>query len=253
MTHLKDAQLILVMNELDAINFRKKGFEKPGCKVIAFDSEFLDSENPLIASLKKENLLVENNVLVKSPKSSDDKYYRLEDASQKIHTDYFKQYSAVLALLGATSVEVKECSVVAEKKKSGGGGGIIVPTEGGGVSGGVSGERGTNHHVQELMKLHDSFSYRLDLAGAKRLIEAYSLQKDKELADIITAIENGILYKEHDFNLSLSKDMQSLFKLAANITHYAGIDIKSKMESHKDISETYNLHIHVIFNNSSKA
>ncbi len=248
MNHSTDAQLILVMNELDAINFRKKGYEKPGCKVIAFDSEFLVPDDPLIAHLKKENLLVENNVLVKNPYSSDVKYYLLEDASEKIHTDYFKQYSYVLALLGAKSVEVKECSVVDENNNRGGSGDISVIAGGGTNLGGtVSGGKKDNHNVQEMLHLHDSFSYQFDLARAKKLIEDYSLQNDPELAKLIKAIETGVKYKEHEIVLNLSRKMQSLFDLAAGITPYAGINIKLKIESHKEILETYILHIHVIF------
>ena len=79
-----DPQIVLVMDELDTINFRKKGYEKPGCMVVPFNSEFAP---PLALKLKKENLLNEGAVLVRSPFSAKPTYYLLDEATRNIHTD----------------------------------------------------------------------------------------------------------------------------------------------------------------------
>ena len=246
MYHSEDAQLILVMNELDAINFCKKGYEKPGCKVIAFDSEFLAPEDPLIAHLKNEHLLVENNVLVKNPNSSDVRYYLLEDASRQIHTDYFKQYAKIMGLLGATSVSVEECSVIEEKSSVGGSAEVGIN----GLGGKGSGQSTGNSNVQAIMKLKETFEPNFNLSQAKKLIEDFSLQNNRELSDFVKAVEAGTRQKDYEFDLELSQKLQKVFNLAASINPYAGIDIKATIDRKKDIVESYKLHVRVEFNNS---
>ncbi|MBR4255371.1 MAG: hypothetical protein IKQ16_09820 [Lentisphaeria bacterium] len=238
-----DAQILLVMDEVDAINFHKKGYDT-NCKVIAYDSEF---KSPLAKHLEKMNLLVNQNVLVKDPYTSDLTYHPLDSASKNLHIDYFKRYAAILSLLGATRVFVTEVNAFNETDSVGGSVGVGVK---GGLGGKASGKWTSDSQVQELMSLDQSYEPKVDLAGAKKMMELFSLQNDTDLDMIIKAIETGTVYKYFDFSLNLSQKMQKVFNLAANIIPYGGIDIKTELESNKKIKETYTLHVRVEFKDS---
>lgn len=239
-------QIVLVMDELDAINFYKKGYAEPGCKVIPFNSESLDLQNPIIAQVKKDNLLVQKNVLIKSPYSST--FYSLEEASEKIHADYFRQFSSVLGALGAKKVSVKECNVVDSTSSWHASGSVEVPA---GLGGDVTMNRNIDKHKKALLELSEEFTPSFDIAKAKELIKEYSLENDRSLTERIIAIEKGGVKTEKlQFNIEISKKLKSTFDLAANIKPYAGIDIKAKFDTNKDITETYSLNIEAEFDTS---
>lgn len=244
MENTKDTQIIIVMDEIDAINFRKKGFEEPGCKVISYNSEFLDVENPLVVQLKKDDLLWNNNVLVRSPYSS--VYYCLEEASEKIHADYFHQYATILGALGAKYVSVKECSTDDSSSMLSGDGAVGV----GGLGGELSVNMSKNKHQKALLELKRTFEPYLNLDKAKNLMRDFGLQNDLNLNETIKAIECGVKEKSRNFTLSLSRKLKSVFEFAGKIKPYGGIDIGWKIKNNKEIAETYSLHIEVEFDST---
>ena len=70
--------VLLVVDEIDAINLMKFGVEGEACEIIPYNSEFLDREDPVIKKLADERLLSAPQVLMRSPYSAK-KYYMLED------------------------------------------------------------------------------------------------------------------------------------------------------------------------------
>ncbi|MBR4717756.1 MAG: hypothetical protein IKP09_06830 [Lentisphaeria bacterium] len=240
MDNTNDPQIVLVMNEIDAINFRKKGYEKPGCKVIAFDGEF---KSELAERLGKQNLLVDKNVLVKDLYTSDLTYYPLDTASKNIHVEYFKRYASVLSLLGVAKVYVSEVNTVNESESTGG----SVKGGAAGLGGKVSGKYTSDSSMQELMRLKQSCVPKVDLQAAKKLMERFSLQNDQDLNRVIATVEAGTEHKSYDFFMVLSQKLQKVFDLAASITPYAGINIKADMARNKEITKTYTLHVIVEF------
>ena len=241
-----DAQILLVMDEVDAINFHKKGYDT-NCKVIASDSEF---KTPLARRLEEQNLLFNQNVLIKDLYSSDLIYHPLETASKNLHIGYFKRYALILSLLGATKVSVTEVNTFNETDSIKGSVGADVGAKKAGLGGKVSGGWTSDSQMQELMGLEMSFKPKVDLAGAKKMMEDFSLQNDGDLVSIIKAIGSGTVCKYYSFNLTLSENLKKVFNLAAEITPYAGINIKTALESNKKIKQMYNLKVRVEFRNS---
>ena len=236
-------QIILVMNEIDAINFRKKGYEQPGCRVIACNSEF---KNNLARRLEKSNLLVDRNVLIKDPYTLELSYYPLESANRNIHFEYFQRYATVLSFLGATRVYIEEANIINNTDSVGGSAGADVN----GLGGKVSGNQTNNSRMQDSMKLDHSFKPNVDLPQAKKMIEDFSLQNDREINRIIKAVEAGTKCNHYEIELDLSQKMQSIFNLAASITPYAGINISAEIKTNKEITKRYKLHVRVEFSNS---
>ena len=241
-----DTQIVLVMSEVDAINFMKKGFDT-NCKVVASDSEF---KTPLARRLEEQNLLFNRNVLIKDPYSSDLTYHLLENASKNLHIGYFKRYALILSLLGATRVSVTEVNSFDETDSIDGSVGVGVGAKKAGLGGKVSGGWTSDSQEQELMSLDLSFEPKVDLVGAKKMMEDFSLQNDEDLVAIIKAIGSGTTCKYYSFNLTLSEKLKRVFNLAAEITPYAGINIKTALERNKKIKEVYNLQVRIEFNNS---
>ena len=238
-------QIVLVMNEIDAINFQKQGLEIPGCRVIAFDNEF-NNEDGFVLSLGKSGLLVDSNVLIKDPYSSTLTYHPLDSASVEIHAEYFKRYATILSFLGATRVQVTEAKAIGEENSIGGSAGVEVNAQGGNASGKWT----KSSREENLMSLDLSFEHRVNLPEARKMIERFSLQNDKELCRIMNAVEAGAVHKFFDFTISLSQNLKKIFDFAAGIKPYGAIDIKADMKKNKEITKTYKLHVRVEFNNS---
>ena len=108
--------ILLVVDEIDAINMLKLGIENNACKIIPYDSVFLDHNDGVIQKLKQENMLSSEHVLMRSPYSAK-KYYLLEDFDEKLQLKYFEKFTYICSLLGATSVRIEECHRVQDANK----------------------------------------------------------------------------------------------------------------------------------------
>lgn len=238
----RDNQLILVMDEVDAINFQKKGYVKPGCTVIPYNSEFLPENDPLIRELRDKNLLAPKKVLIKSPFGPE--YYPLEKATRQVHIDYFKKYSFVCGLLGATCVKVKTCEINSEKTETNGNIDVNVP---GDLGGKVSSKATSDSNIKELSGLEDFYERHKDIAKAEKLMTEYGLDSDSDLKQLVAFLKNGGTIKSRDVTLGLTQSLKTSFDLAAEIEPYAGIDIKLQFDREKELKRTYTLTLHLEF------
>ena len=237
-----DNQVILVMDEADAINFHKKGYAEPGCAVIPYNSECLPENDPLIRRLRLKNLLTPKNVLIKSPFGPE--YYPLEEATLKVHIEYFKKYSMVCGLLGATRVKVTTCEINGEKTETSGGADVNVP---GGLGGNISVKMASDSNTEALSKLEDIHEKKLDIAAAEKLMAEYGLEGDSDLRDLVAYLKNGGRLKTREMTLRLSQSLKTSFDLAAEIKPYAGIDIKLRFDRKKELKRTYTLTLSLQF------
>jgi len=238
----RDNQLILVMDEVDAINFHKKGYVKPGCTVIPYNSEFLPESDPLIRQLRGSNLLAPKNVLIKSPFGPE--YYLLEEATRKVHIDYFRKYSMICGLLGATSVKVKTCEINKEKTKTEGGADVDVP---GNLGGKGSVKAACDSNTEILSQLEDTYEKKTDIAEAEKLMFEYGLDLDSDLKELVAFLKRGGTIKSRDVKLGLSQSLKTSFDLAADIKPYAGINIKLQFDREKELKRTYTLTLSLQF------
>ena len=232
---MKDNQVVLVMDELDAINFHKKGYDED-CAVIPYNSECLPKKDPLIQQLQKANLLKSREVLIRSPFGPE--YYPLENATLEVHHAYFKKYSLVCGLLGATHVKVKKCEINSETTKTGGKADVSVPDN---LGGNVSVKIGKDSNTEFLSKLEDKFEKNIDLAKAEDLMTEFGLEGDSDLNELVAALKKGVKLTSRDVTLRLSQSLKSTFDLAAKITPYAGINIKGMFDHKKEMNRVYTL------------
>ena len=243
--------VLLVVNEIEAINLVKFGVEDAACKIVPYDSDFLDHNDPVIQKLKNENMLSGEHVLMRSPYSLK-KYYLLEDFDEIQQLKYFEKFTYVCALLGVTSVDIEKIYTIKESHQTN------VEASAGGKYQGITANAETEVEVidgnfkRSCIGIASKMFAKKDLEAAKKLIEEYDLENDGNIQDLVKAISMGVELIEKRIDVNVASQIMKRRNIVANVsTKLKVVDcsLKSSLSKHSSIKEAYSLKLCLKFGN----